>query len=62
MGKRYLREQILQPLQDIKEIEQRQKFIAALKSDTILLHKIREKLRYIIDLDMLLSRMSLDRV
>lgn len=62
MWKRYLREQILHPLQDIKEIQQRQKFIAACKQDTILLSKLRENLKYIIDLDMLLSRLSLERI
>lgn len=62
MGKRYLREQILHPLQDINEIKMRQKFIAACKKDTILLSKIRDNLKYIIDLDMLLSRLSLERV
>lgn len=62
MGKRYLREQILSPLQDIKEIQQRQKFISACKWDTILLAKIQDKLKYIIDIDMLLSRLSLERV
>lgn len=62
MWKRYLREQILHPLQEIDEIKQRQKYIAALKQDTILLTKIRENLKYIIDLDMLLSRLSLERV
>lgn len=62
MGKRYLREQILHPLQDIKEIQLRQKFIAACREDTILLSKIREHLKYIIDLDMLLTRLSLERV
>ncbi len=62
MGKRYLREQILHPLQDMKEIKRRQKFISACKQDTILLGKIRDKLKYIIDLDMLLTRLSLQRV
>jgi len=62
MGTRYLREQILHPLQDIKEIQKRQKFISACKSDTILLAKIQDKLKYIIDIDMLLTRLSLERV
>jgi len=62
MWKRYLREQILHPLQDKKDIQQRQKYIAACKSDSILLSKIREQLKYVVDLDLLLSRLSLERV
>jgi len=62
MWKRYLRQQILHPLQSIKQIQQRQKFIAACKQDPIILSQLRDKLRYIIDLDMLLTRLSLERV
>lgn len=62
MWKRYLRKQILHPLQDKNQIQERQKFIAACKNDSILLDKIRDKLKYIIDLDMLLTRLSLERV
>lgn len=62
MGKRYMRQQILHPLQDIAKIQERQKFIWELKKDTILLEKIRKKLREVVDLDMMLTRLSLDRV
>ena len=61
MGKRQLRSEILHPLQDIKEIQKRQKFIQAFKTDPILLDKIRTELNYISDLDALLSRLSLER-
>lgn len=61
MGKRYLREQILQPLQDVKEIKKRQEFIEIFKSNTIFLDKIRSELNYIADLDAILSRLSIGR-
>ena len=59
MGKRLLREEILHPLQDISEIQKRQKFIHACKSNTIILEKIRTELNYISDTDAILSRLSL---
>jgi len=62
MWKRYLREQILHPLKDIKEIKNRQEFIAAFKSDSILLDKVRHNLKYIWDIDMFLTRLSVGRV
>lgn len=61
MWKRYLREQLLHPLQDIWEIKKRQDFIAAFVSDTILLDKIRKELSYVADIDAILSRLSLQR-
>ncbi|MDA9128907.1 hypothetical protein N9J72_00325 [Candidatus Gracilibacteria bacterium] len=61
MGKRQLKTEILHPLQDIKEIQQRQKFISAFTTDTILLDKVRTELNYISDLDAILSRLSLER-
>jgi len=62
MGKRYLKRQILEPLLEKKEIEKRQKFIWELKTDTILLTEIRNELKYVSDIDTLLTRLSLDRV
>ncbi len=62
MGKRFLKEQILHPLKNKNDIEKRQKFIAAFKSDKILLDKVRKELKGIIDIDMFLSRLSLGRV
>ena len=61
MWKRQLRSEILHPLQDIKEIQKRQKFIAAFKADSILLDKIRSELNHISDIDAILSRLSLER-
>lgn len=61
MWKRYLAQQILHPLQDIKEIQQRQKYIKLFADDTILLSKLQDQLKYIVDVDALLSRLSLDR-
>ena len=61
MWKRQLRSELLHPLQDIKEIQKRQKFIAAFRSDSMLLDKIRKELSYISDIDAVLSRLSLER-
>lgn len=61
MWKRRLREQILYPLQDIKEIRKRHDFIDILISDRKLLDSIREKLKQVSDIDAILSRLSLNR-
>ena len=61
MGKRYLREQILHPLQNKKEIERRQKYIGAFVNDKRLLDQIQEKLKYVSDMDAILNRISLNR-
>jgi DNA mismatch repair protein MutS len=61
MWKRYLAEQLLHPLQDIKHIKQRQKYIEAISEDTILLKKLKDQLKYVVDIDALLSRLSLWR-
>lgn len=61
MGKHYLREQILHPLQDIASIQERQNMLEAFIKDTILLDKIRTQLAYISNIDALLSRLSLHR-
>jgi len=62
MGKRYLKQQLLNPLQKIDDIKNRQELIKAFKDDTILLDKVRSELKYIWDLDIFLSRLSLQRV
>lgn len=62
MGKRYLQEQILHPLQDRQEIQRRQNFIQAFKADTILLERVRKQLWVICDLEALLARLSLQRI
>ncbi len=61
MWKRRLREQILHPLQDIKEIKKRHDFIDVLISDRRLLDSIREKLKQVSDIDAILSRLTLNR-
>ncbi len=61
MWKRLLQHEILHPLQDIKEIQKRQKFIKTLKSDNILLDKIRSQLNYVSDMDAILTRLSVWR-
>ena len=61
MGKRYLREQILRPLQDEKEIKTRQKYIQTFKENPIVLKEIREKLKSIADIDAILNRIALNR-
>lgn len=62
MGKRFLRQQILHPLQDITEIQKRQRYIELLRCDTSLLEKIRKQLSYIADLDAIITRLSLWRI
>lgn len=61
MWKRFLREQILHPLKEVDDIKKRQKFISWFSQDTILLDKVRTELKWIIDIDMFLSRLSLGR-
>lgn len=61
MGKRYLREQILRPLQDVHEIKARQKYITLLKKNPVVLEEIRSKLKSIADIDAILTRISLER-
>jgi DNA mismatch repair protein MutS len=61
MGKRYLTKQILHPLQDSVKIKERQQFVESLAADTILLSKLSDQLKYIVDIDALLTRLSLDR-
>lgn len=61
MGKRYLKEQILSPLQDLKEIQNRQKYITALLDDKRLLDEVQEQLKYIADMDAILNRIALNR-
>jgi DNA mismatch repair protein MutS len=61
MGKRFLREQILHPLQNQEDIQKRQNYIHAFSQDTILLEKVRKQLRSIADIDAILTRLSLER-
>ena len=61
MWKRFLRQQIGYPLQDISKIQDRQKFIESIKSDPILLDKITASLKNISDIDAILNRLALWR-
>ncbi|NDK09653.1 hypothetical protein GW846_02645 [Candidatus Gracilibacteria bacterium] len=61
MGRRFMREQILRPLQDIDTIKERQSFIAEFKKNQILLDQVRNELKYIADIDAILTRLSIQR-
>ncbi len=61
MGKRFMREQIIAPLTDIWDIEQRQDFISELLWDTILLSSLQWELKNISDIDAILNRLALWR-
>lgn len=61
MGNRLLKQSILNPLLDEKQIKQRQDFIEAFIVDQILFNKVSEKLRLVSDIDAILNRLSLAR-
>ncbi len=61
MWKRFLREAIVKPLQNIEEIEKRQDIIEEFLKDTILLKNISEKLKMVADFDNILTRLALWR-
>lgn len=56
-----LREQIIKPLNNIEEIKKRQNFIEELTKNKILLDKIRKKLEYVSNLNLILNRLTLNR-
>lgn len=58
---RFLREQIIKPLQNIDEIKQRQDFIEDFVNNRVLLDRVREKLKHISDIDLILNRLALNR-
>ncbi|MDQ7009230.1 MAG: hypothetical protein Q9M94_02975 [Candidatus Gracilibacteria bacterium] len=60
-GTRFLREQIIKPLQDIKEIEKRQYMIEEFFNNPILLDKVQLHLKYVSDIDTILNRLALNR-
>ncbi len=60
-GNRYLRQQILRPLQDLTDIEIRQKYISEFAKNKILLDKVRDELTYVSDIDAILNRIALNR-
>ncbi len=61
MWKRFLREAIVKPLQDIDEINRRQDIIEEFLKDSILLDKVTTELRNVSDLDNILTRLALWR-
>lgn len=62
MWKRLLKENILRPLKNEKEIQNKLEFVENFLKDKILLDKVREKLWYISDIDAILNRLALERV
>jgi len=58
---RFLRNEIIKPLKDKKEIEKRQKFVGEFLSDKILLDKIQNELKMVSDIDTILNRLALNR-
>lgn len=61
MGTRLLRESLVKPLYDIDQIQARQRVIEELLKDTILLSQMQEHLKYIADMDTILTRLALWR-
>ena len=58
---RFLREQIIKPLQDIEEIEKRQDMIEEFVNSPVLLDKVQWHLKYVSDIDTILNRLALNR-
>ena len=61
MGTRFLRDALVTPLLDIKQIEKRQQIIAEFLKDKVLLERIQNELKMIADIDTLLTRLALGR-
>jgi DNA mismatch repair protein MutS len=60
-GNRMLREQIIKPLQSVKEINTRNSFVSEFYNNKILLEAVREQLWYVADIDSILNRIALNR-
>jgi len=58
---RFLRNEIIKPLKDKKEIEKRQKFVWEFLNNKILLDKIQNELKMVSDIDTILNRLALNR-
>jgi len=58
---RYLREQIIKPLQNIDEITIRHKYINEFYDNKILLDEVRQQLVFVADIDSILNRIALNR-
>ncbi len=61
MWTRYLRDSILNPLQDEKQINNRLDIIEEFLKNPVLLDKVTTKLKYVSDLDSILNRLALNR-
>ena len=61
MWRRFLRDSIVKPLQDIDEIKKRQDIIEEFLKNPILLDKVTNKLKMVADLDNILTRLALWR-
>jgi DNA mismatch repair protein MutS len=61
MGSRLLKNWIVTPLLNLKEIEERLDFVEAFINDRILLNEIREYLKSVYDLERIITRISLNR-
>jgi len=61
MWKRFLRESIVKPLQNIEEIERRQDIIEEFLKNPVLLDKVTWELKQVADLDNILTRLALWR-
>jgi len=60
-GSRFLRNEILRPLKDKKEIEKRQDFIWEFLNNKILLDEVQNELKLVSDIDTILNRLALNR-
>ncbi|MDP2396014.1 MAG: hypothetical protein Q8S84_01160 [bacterium] len=56
-----MREQIIKPLNSIDEIEKRLNFIEEFSKNKILLDKVRNKLEYVSNINIILNRLALNR-
>lgn len=61
MWYRFLKEQIVKPLQNINEINKRYEFIDEFVKNPILLEKVQLKLKTINDIDAILNRLAINR-
>ncbi len=61
MWYRFLKEQIIKPLQNINEINKRYEFIDEFVKNPILLEKVQLKLKTINDIDAILNRLAINR-
>jgi len=61
MGTRFLQQALIKPEKNKEEIKKRQDFIEEFYNNSILLDKVQNKMKYIADIDALLTRLALGR-